>query len=138
MKNEIEKEVAACSTHPRVTRGQMEAEITLKAFTTAYEAVPDEDHDLYDGLGLNALETMTICILVLRSGFTVVATAAPASPENFDFEIGKKIAYENAIQQLWPHFGFYLKQRMADGEPWPPQSMLPRTAEVLTESDIPF
>ncbi|WHP06721.1 Gp49 family protein [Acinetobacter corruptisaponis] len=42
------------------------------------------------------LELLTFCVLVLKNGFTVTGESACISPENFDAEIGRKVAYENA------------------------------------------
>lgn len=59
-----------------------------------------------------ALGLLTYCTLILQNGFTVTGESACASPENFDAEIGRKIARENAINKLWPLMGYELKQRL--------------------------
>ena len=56
---------------------------------------------------------LTFCVLVLRNGFTVTGESACASPENFDAELGRKIARQNAVQKLWPLMGYALKERIA-------------------------
>ena len=33
------------------------------------------------------------------------------NPENYNEEIGNKIAYDNAFRQLWPLFGFLLAEK---------------------------
>ncbi len=53
--------------------------------------------------------TMTICVLTLRNGFLVVGESAAASPENFDKELGRKIARENARQKIWQLAGYSLR-----------------------------
>ena len=58
------------------------------------------------------LSLLTICVLVLRNGFTVTGESACASPENFDAEIGRKIARQNAVAKIWPLLGFSLKQKL--------------------------
>lgn len=63
---------------------------------------------------LAPLDLLTICTLVLRNGFTVTGESACASPENFDAEIGRKIARTNAVQKIWALEGYLLKQRMHD------------------------
>ena len=55
----------------------------------------------------------TVCCLTLKNGFTVIGESACASPENFDEEIGKKIARENARNKIWPLEGYLLKERLA-------------------------
>jgi len=61
----------------------------------------------------SALDLLTFCVLVLKNGFTVTGESACASPENFDAEIGRKIARENAKQKLWPLLGYELKSKLA-------------------------
>lgn len=57
---------------------------------------------------------LSICLLVMKNGFTVVGKSAPASAANFDAEYGRQLAYEDAIKQLWPLMGFALRERLAD------------------------
>ena len=59
-----------------------------------------------------SLQTLTFCVLTLENGFTVTGESACASPENFDAEIGKKIAYQNAREKIWVLEGYLLKQRL--------------------------
>lgn len=60
--------------------------------------------------------TVTICCLYLANGFTVTGESACASPENFDEEIGRKIARENAREKIWQLEGYLLRQRLHDAE----------------------
>lgn len=62
---------------------------------------------------LPALALLTFCVLVLRNGFTVTGESACASPENFDAELGRKIARKNAIEQVWPLMGYELRTKLA-------------------------
>ena len=64
---------------------------------------------------LPALGLLTFCVLVLNNGFTVTGESACASPENFDAEVGRKIARQNAIQKIWPLMGYELRSRIANG-----------------------
>ncbi|MBV1825330.1 Gp49 family protein [Komagataeibacter oboediens] len=59
--------------------------------------------------------TLTICVLILQNGFTVTGESACASPENFDEELGRKIARNNAREKIWPLEGYLLKQRLHEG-----------------------
>lgn len=56
--------------------------------------------------------TLTVCCLVLKNGFTVTGESAAASPENFDEDIGRKIARDNARDKIWPLGGYLLRQRL--------------------------
>lgn len=60
--------------------------------------------------------TLTVCALTLRNGFVVVGESAAASPENFDREIGRKIARENARNKIWALEGYLLRQKLFEGE----------------------
>jgi hypothetical protein len=60
--------------------------------------------------GRAEIKLLTFCVLVLQSGFTVTGESACASPENFDPEIGRRVARANAVQKLWPLMGDALKQ----------------------------
>lgn len=59
--------------------------------------------------------TVTVCCLTLRNGFSVVGQSASASAENFDEEIGRAIAKEEARNKIWMLEGYLLRQRLHDG-----------------------
>jgi hypothetical protein len=52
--------------------------------------------------------------MTLRNGFTVTGESAPASPENFNEELGRKIAAEKAREKIWPLEGYLLRQRLSE------------------------
>lgn len=54
----------------------------------------------------------TICHLTLIDGFEVIGSAGIVNPEDFNMEIGSKIAYENALDQVWSHMGSILQDRL--------------------------
>jgi hypothetical protein len=60
--------------------------------------------------------TLTVCALTLRNGFQVTGESAAASPANFDEQIGRKIARDNARGKVWALEGYLLRQRLADAE----------------------
>ena len=55
---------------------------------------------------------LIICCLILQNGFTVTGESACASPENFDLEIGRKIAKGNARDKIWMLEGYLLKETL--------------------------
>ncbi len=59
------------------------------------------------------LDLLTIAVVAMKNGFVVIGKSAPASPENFDELHGRKLAYEDAIRQLWPMMGFALREKLA-------------------------
>lgn len=72
--------------------------------------------DAWDVSPPQQLDRLTFCVLVLRNGFTVTGESACASPENFDPEIGRRVARANAVQKMWPLMGYALKDRLAAGD----------------------
>lgn len=95
-------------TAPRVSLEDIKANVAAEAFFTAGEAG--------DALGLpmhEAAKLLTICIITVSNGFTLVGKSAPASAENFDAELGRKLAYEDAIRQLWPLMGYALRETLS-------------------------
>lgn len=56
--------------------------------------------------------TLTVCALTLRNGFMVTGESAAASPENFDEELGRKIARDNARNKIWAFEGYLLRERL--------------------------
>ena len=59
--------------------------------------------------------TVTVCCLTLRNGYNVVGDAAAVSAANFDEEIGRKVAFDEARDKIWALEGYLLKQKVADG-----------------------
>jgi hypothetical protein len=57
--------------------------------------------------------TLTVCAIELQNGFLVVGESAAASPDNFDHEIGRKIAFDNARQKIWSLEGYLLREQLA-------------------------
>ena len=90
---------------PRVTEAEIEANISGEYFFTADQAT--KDCPQFDSLSL-----LTFCVLVLKNGFTVTGESACASPENFNAELGRKIARQNAVSKIWPLMGYALKQEL--------------------------
>lgn len=118
---EIEQEIQAKGlTAPRITPADLRANIDGEYYFTAADGVraafsqQDELTRLISAHGELAL--LTFCVLRLKNGFTVTGESACASPENFDAEIGRKIARQNAEQKIWPLMGYALKQSLHEAK----------------------
>lgn len=111
---QIEQEIQAKGlTAPRVTLADIEGNILgVHYFTAEQGARASVDSGVIDAEDAQALGLLTFCVLVLKNGFTVTGESACASPENFDAEIGRKIARDNAINKVWMLEGYLLKQRL--------------------------
>jgi hypothetical protein len=101
---------AASATHPRVSLADMESKVKAQHYFTAGAAVAALGQPTDPN---SPLDLLTICILVMQNGFTVIGKSAPASPQNFDTEKGSRFAYEDAIKQLWPLEGYALRERLS-------------------------
>lgn len=117
-KSTAEMILASGKTAPRITPDIIKATIASENYFTAQDAVchiPCAEGDVANTpQSLAALGLLTICVLVLKNGFTVLGKSACASPENFDANIGRKVAFEDAFGQVWQLEGYLLKQRLFD------------------------
>lgn len=107
---------------PRVTPADIEAAIVGEYYFTAAEGFQGA---LAEGLYNHAplppmrhadlipLQLLTFCVLVLKNQYTVTGESACASSANFDPELGRKIARQNAVSKVWPLLGFELRSRLA-------------------------
>jgi hypothetical protein len=117
----IEQEIQAKGkTAARLTPADIEAAILGETYFTAADGVLGaykKHNDVYQGTTVHheSLGLLTFCVLVLRNGFTATGESACASPENFDEEIGRKVARANAVSKVWPLEGYALKQRLQEG-----------------------
>ena len=105
----IEQEIVAKGkTAPRITPIQVEQSIVSEHYFTADDGEWGASRHANKPKHLQ-LSLLTFCVLVLDNGFTVTGESACASPENFDAEIGRKIARKNATEKIWPLLGFELR-----------------------------
>ena len=73
-----------------------------------------DDTILYEEYFRVTNTTCTICSLILRNGYVVVGKSAAVSIANFDEEIGRKVARDDAIEQIWALEGYLLKQKLKE------------------------
>lgn len=93
-------------TAPRITPDDVKANIASEHYFTAAQALR------LGGTEPHPLDLLTFCVLVLKNGFTVTGESACASPENFDAEIGRQIARDNAVAKIWPLMGYELRSHL--------------------------
>ena len=93
-------------TAARVTPKDIQDNIVGELYINAAEAA--KINGFFPGCN-DPLHLLTFCVLTLRNGFTVTGESACASPENFDAEIGRRVARENAVNKIWPLMGYKLK-----------------------------
>jgi hypothetical protein len=73
-------------------------------------AIADEHYYVFPGT------TMTVCALRLRNGYLVTGESAAASPENFNEDLGRKIARDNARNKIWALEGYLLRERLSQAQ----------------------
>ncbi len=119
---DIEQEIQSKGlTAPRVTPADIEANIVSEHYFTALDGASAVSEDIVNvwhddkdhGAEKVPLSLLTLCILVLRNGFTVTGESACASPENFNADVGRRVARQNAISKVWPLMGYALKEQLA-------------------------
>lgn len=119
MNEPIEQEIQRRGLNaPRITPNDVEGNIVQESYFTAYDGATAGGTRLQfygseGGKHDEPLKLLTFCVFVLKNGFTVTGESACASPENFDAEIGRKIARENALQKIWPLMGYELRSKLA-------------------------
>lgn len=109
---QIEQEIQSKNLNaPRLTPDHIDSKIKAVEYILPRDVCKrDNGVEVFDAP--LPLQTLTFCILTLENGFTVTGESACASPENFDPEIGKKIAYENARNKIWQLEGYLLKEKL--------------------------
>lgn len=91
---EVEAEISAKGLNaPRLSPADVDAAIKGETFTR-----------LPSGKCL-------VCELTLQNGFTVRGEASVVRPENFDQEIGEKIARDDARKKIWPLLAYELQTK---------------------------
>ena len=123
----IEQHIQAVGANvaPRIRPEDVEANIVSEHYFTgeqgALMGMPAEKFHNMQTLGVMpgdipaSLKLLTFCVLVLRNGFTVTGESACASPENFNADIVRRIARENAVNKIWPLMGYELRSKLAQG-----------------------
>lgn len=120
---EIEKEIQDKGLNaPRITPEHIDSVIQSVHYFTAgdgyagalasseeFNSLPEDERFINPP---QQLDLLTFCVIVLKNGFTVTGESACASPENFDPEIGCKVAYENARSKIWMLEGYLLKEKL--------------------------
>jgi hypothetical protein len=97
-----------------MTEEQIETELQAKGLSAPRlspadidAAIVHEDYHVFPNTPL------TVCCLTLKNGFTVTGESAAVSVENFNAEIGCKIARQRARDKVWMLEGYLLRERLA-------------------------
>jgi hypothetical protein len=108
--NELEERAVA----PRVTLKDVEEFVLFTHYFTAADGIRGNScvHGKFEG-NHEPLERLTFCVLILRNGFTLTGQSACASKENYQQDIGQRLARQDAINKLWAYLGFELCTKLS-------------------------
>ena len=74
------------------------------------DVIVKEDFHVFEGT------TVTVCCLTLTNGYNTIGKSAAASLENFNEDIGRKLARERAREKIWELEGYLLKEAIFNGD----------------------
>jgi hypothetical protein len=136
----IEQEIRAkgANVGPRITPADIEANIASEHYFTAddgRQGAAYRENGIFDPGKIEPLYLLTFCVLVLKNGFTVTGESACASPENFDADIGRKVARANAVNKIWPLMGYELKTKLTQESATQKKYSHSDVAQCQVESD---
>jgi len=60
--------------------------------------------------------TLTIAVVTMVNGMKVVGQSACADPRNFDQMVGERLAYDDAVRQVWQLEGYLLRENLSQYE----------------------
>lgn len=87
---------ASVAVAPRVTYEDLKAKVAAEEYFTA-----------------GPEDLLTICVITMQNGFTVVGESACASAANFDPNVGCQFAFEAALRKAWAFEGYLLRERLS-------------------------
>ena len=131
---QIEQEIQAKGlTAPRVTPEDIEANIAGEVYFTAADgfegamargelwardAAAMARGELWarDAAGVvigPAMAHITLCVIIMRNGHKIVGVnTGSVSDANFDGELARTLARQNAVSKMWPLMGYALKEKL--------------------------
>lgn len=91
---------------------KLEAELQNKGLN-APRLTPDLIDQTIAGVDYHVFEgsCLTVCCLTLHNGYTVIGESACISPDNFDADIGRRIAHGKAREKIWGLEAYAIKGR---------------------------
>lgn len=116
---ETDRAAAENAVAPRVSLDDIRAKIAYEYWIDGAQAFEDANGpygQTYEEFPRESLSLLTLYVCVMSNGFMVVGKSAPASPENYNAELGKKNAYEDCIRQLWQLEGYFLRERLSEAD----------------------
>ena len=109
-----EEELEERAVARRVTLEDVKKAVLFEYYFTAAQGVRGAGYMQTKMQGrASSLEQLTICVLVLRNGFTVTGQSACADPANYQKDIGDRVARSDAENKIWPLLSYELKTEIS-------------------------
>lgn len=101
-------------TAPCITPADIEANIASEFYFTAADGVLGASEMGTRPASHTNLDHITLCVLITKNGTKLVGVnEGPVSRQNFDPQIGRTMARQKAIDQIWPLMGYELRSKLA-------------------------
>lgn len=105
-KEVTEHELKTRSVALRITEKMLDDNIAAINYLNVGEAIASTggpDHDRH--------HCLTVCTIILKNGFVVTGESCCVNRENYNQDIGQRIALANAREKIWPLMGYELRER---------------------------
>lgn len=101
-------------TAPRVTLADIEANIISEFYFTAADGVLGASEMGTSAASHTNLDLVTLCVLITKNGTKVIGVnEGPVSRQKFDPQIGRAMARQKAVDQIWPLMGYELRTKLS-------------------------
>lgn len=113
MSEDVEKTIKdlGCDKRPRITPEYLRGLVRSVAYLSGSQAIQQSEHEIKDPIITQALNSLTLCVVVLKNGFTLVGKSACVFPENYNMIIGRRIALDDAMRQIGAYEGYVLAEQ---------------------------
>jgi hypothetical protein len=87
----------------KVTQAQIDSKVVDTWFINLGEVIDRP-------AGTPELDSITLCVKLLKNRFVVIGQSACVFPEEYDKQLGEDLAEKQAIEKIWPLEGYLLAQ----------------------------
>lgn len=106
--------ITSGQTAPRVTLADIETNIISEFYFTAADGVLGESEMGTAAARHTNLDLVTFCVLITKNGTKVIGVnKGPVSRQNSDPQIGRAMARQKAVDQIWPLMGYELRTKLS-------------------------
>lgn len=112
-----EEEIPVNQSAQPMSESEIESEMQKKNLTRSPRIAPGDVDRVITGTDYYVFPntTVTVACLTLRNGFYVCGYSACLNPANFDVELGRQVAFNDARDKIWKLEAYRLKERKRIG-----------------------